>query len=121
MAGGRWPCQKPPWGRLTAVNTVTGDVAWQVPLGITEQLPPEKQRTGRPLLAGPIVTAGGIAFIASTDDNRFRAIDVKSGAELWESRLERRGNANPITYQGSNGKQYVAVAATDTLVVYALP
>ena len=48
-------------------------------------------------------------------------IDMTSGAELWESRLERRGNANPITYQGSNGKQYVAVAATDTLVVYALP
>ena len=34
-----WPCQKPPWGSLVAVNAATGDFAWRVPLGITEQLP----------------------------------------------------------------------------------
>ena len=73
------------------------------------------------MLAGPIVTAGGVVFIASTDDNRFRALDVKTGKELWVTKLERRGNADPITYQGRNGKQYVAVVATDTVVVYALP
>jgi len=120
MSGGNWPCQKPPWGRLTAVNASTGDIAWQVRLGITEQLPQGKQNTGRPALAGPIVTAGGVLFVASTDDNRFRALDVKTGKELWVTRLERRGNANPITYQGRNGKQYVAVVATDTLAAYAL-
>jgi quinoprotein glucose dehydrogenase len=120
LAGASWPCQKPPWGRLTAVNASTGDIAWQVPLGITEQLPEGKQRTGRPALAGPVVTAGGVVFVASTDDNRFRALDAKTGTELWVTRLERRGNANPITYQGKNGKQYVAVVATDMLVVYAL-
>jgi len=116
-----WPCQKPPWGRLTAVDTTTGDVAWQIPLGITEQLPAEKQRTGRPALAGPIVTAGGVLFVAATDDNRFRALDSKTGRELWVAMLEKRGNADPITYQGRSGKQYVAVVATDTLAVYALP
>ena len=116
-----WPCQKPPWGRLTAINTSTGEFAWQVPLGITDQLPPEKQHTGRPLLAGPIVTASGLVFIASTDDNRFRALDVKTGKELWATRLERRGNADPITYRGRNGRQYVAVVATDSVLAYALP
>ncbi len=116
-----WPCQKPPWGRLTAVNASTGDIAWQRPLGITEQLPEGKQNTGRPALAGPIVTGGGVLFIASTDDNRFRAFDVTSGKELWVTRLERRGNADPITYQGKNGKQYVAVVAIDTVAAYALP
>ncbi len=116
-----WPCQKPPWGRLTAVNASTGDIAWQRPLGITDQLPADKQNTGRPVLAGPIVTASGLLFIASTDDNRFRALDAKTGKELWVARLERRGNADPITYQGRNGKQYVAVVATETLAVYALP
>lgn len=121
MFGSRWPCQKPPWGRLIAVDVSSGDVAWQVPLGITEQLPAARQRTGRPLLAGPIVTAGGVVFIASTDDNRFRALDAKTGAELWVATLARRGNADPISYQGRNGKQFVAVAATDTLMVYALP
>jgi quinoprotein glucose dehydrogenase len=116
-----WPCQKPPWGRLTGINSSTGDIAWQVPLGITDQLPADKQKTGRPALAGPIVTASGLLFIASTDDNRFRAIDAKNGKELWVTKLEKRGNANPITYQGKNGKQYVAVVATDTLVVFAVP
>jgi quinoprotein glucose dehydrogenase len=116
-----WPCQKPPWGRLTAINSSTGDIAWQIPLGITEQLPTDRQNTGRPALAGPIVTASGLLFIASTDDNRFRAFDLKNGKQLWVAKLERRGNANPITYQGKNGKQYVAVVATDTLMAYSLP
>lgn len=116
-----WPCQKPPWGRMTAINTTTGDVAWQIPLGITEQLPEAKQRTGRPALAGPIVTAGGVLFVAATDDDRFRALDAKTGRELWLTKLERRGNADPMTYQGSNGRQYVAIVATDMLAVYALP
>src|SRR5262245_26817087 len=116
-----WPCQKPPWGRMTAIDMTTGDIAWQVPLGITEQLPEAKQRTGRPALAGPIVTAGGVLFVAATDDNRFRALDARTGKELWVTTLERRGNADPITYQGRNGKQYVAIVATDTLAVYALP
>jgi quinoprotein glucose dehydrogenase len=121
MPGGSWPCQKPPWGRLLAVNTTTGDFAWQHTLGITEQLPADKQNTGRPVLAGPIVTASGLIFIGSTDDNRFRALDTRSGRELWVAKLERRGNADPITYADRNGKQYVAIVATDTLVVYTLP
>lgn len=116
-----WPCQKPPWGRLTAVNAATGDIAWQMPLGITEQLPEGKQNTGRPALAGAIVTGAGVLFIASTDDNRFRALDLKTGRQLWVTRLERRGNANPITYRAKTGKQYVAIVATDTLAAYALP
>jgi quinoprotein glucose dehydrogenase len=116
-----WPCQKPPWGRLTAVNASTGDIAWQMPLGITDQLPIDRQKTGRPVLAGAIVTAGGVLFIASTDDNRFRALEARTGRELWVTRLERRGNADPMTYRGRNGKQYVAVVATDAVMVYTLP
>lgn len=116
-----WPCQRPPWGRLTAVNAATGDIAWQVPLGITEALPAGRQNTGRPVLAGAITTATGLLFIASTDDNRFRALDTKTGRELWVVTLEKRGNANPLTWQAGRGKQYVGIVATDTLAVYALP
>jgi len=119
--GAAWPCQKPPWGRLTAVNTATGDFAWQIPLGITEGLPEARQNTGRPSLAGPIVTGGVVLLVGSTDDNRFRALDVRTGRQLWVTKLERRANANPITYQGRDGKQYVAIVATDRLVVFALP
>jgi glucose dehydrogenase len=119
--GSPWPCQKPPWGRLIAVNPSTGDFAWQVPLGVTEGLPEGKQRTGRPAMAGAMVTAGGVLFVASTDDNRFRAFDAATGKELWSAKLDRRGNANPLTYQDGTGKQFIAVTATDTLVVYSLP
>jgi quinoprotein glucose dehydrogenase len=121
IGGVAWPCQKPPWGRLTAVNTTTGDFAWQIPLGTTEGLPEGKQNTGRPALAGAIVTAGGVLFVGSTDDNRFRAIEAKTGRQLWVTKLDRRANADPITYEGKDGRQYVAIVATDALVAFALP
>ncbi len=121
VGGVAWPCQKRPWGRLTAVNTATGDFAWQIPLGITEGLPEGKQNTGRPALAGAIVTGGGVLFVGSTDDNCFRAIAVKTGQQLWAVRLDRRANASPMTFQGASGKQYVGIVASDTLSVFALP
>lgn len=115
------PCQKPPWARLAAVNANTGDIVWQVPLGLTEALPQGKQRTGNSGSAGPTVTAGGLVFIGATNDNRFRAFESKTGKELWVTRLERSGNANPISYQGPSGKQYISIVASDTLVTFALP
>ena len=121
MGGVAWPCQKPPWGRLTAVNTATGDFAWQIPLGITEGLPEGKQNTGRPALAGAIVTAGGVLFVGATDDNHFRAFDAKTGKQVWVTKLDRRANADPMTYRGRDGKQYVVIAATDSLYAFSLP
>ncbi len=121
MGDSRWPCQKPPWGRLTAVDAATGEVAWERPIGITEGLPPERQNTGRPGRAAAIVTGGGLLFVASTDDDRFRALDAATGNELWVDRLERMGNANPLTYQGTDGRQYVGIVATDVLLAYRLP
>jgi quinoprotein glucose dehydrogenase len=121
MGDARWPCQKPPWGRLTAVDASTGDIVWQRPLGITEQLPQDRQNTGRPGRAAAIVTASGLLFVASTDDNRLRALEAATGRELWATELDRRGNANPMTYLGVDGRQYVVVVATDAVVAYRLP
>ena len=115
------PCQRPPWGRLTAVDAATGDIAWQETLGVTDQLPEGRQATGRPIRAGAITTASGVLFVAGTDDSRLRAFNAATGAELWTARLNAPGNANPITYQDAAGTQYVAIAATDTLVTFALP
>ena len=68
-----WPCQKPPWGHLVAVNAATGDIAWKVPLGITSELTAGKQATGRLNMGGPITTASGLVFIGASNDWRFRA------------------------------------------------
>ncbi|HTR46869.1 MAG TPA: pyrroloquinoline quinone-dependent dehydrogenase [Verrucomicrobiae bacterium] len=126
---GNWPCQKPPWESLSAVNVNTGEIVWQVPLGITEELPEAKQHTGRAgAFAGPIATAGGVVFIGATSDNRFRAFDSKTGKELWVTKLPYTATAVPITYQGKSGKQYVAIMAatggqgtSQSLMVFALP
>jgi quinoprotein glucose dehydrogenase len=106
------PCQQPPWGNLTAVNVNTGEFAWRVPLGVTDSLPPEKQKTGRPGNGGTIATAGGLVFVGATDDSRFRAFDAKTGKELWTFKLPAAAQATPMTYEGRDGKQYVVIAST---------
>jgi quinoprotein glucose dehydrogenase len=125
------PCQQPPWGELTAVNVNTGEIAWKVPLGVTDSLPEGKQNTGRPGNGGTIVTAAGLLFVGATDDARFRAFDAKTGKELWTVKLPGAAEATPITYQGRDGKQYVVITATgggffnnpvtgDSVIAYAL-
>jgi len=121
IGGMSLPCQEPPWSHLTAVDSQTGEIAWRMPLGVTETLPAENQNTGRPGRASALITETDLLFIASTDDNRIRALRASTGEQLWESLLPNRGNANPMTYAGANGKQFLAIAATDELLVYALP
>jgi glucose dehydrogenase len=106
-----WPCNKPPWGSLVAVDAATGEIAWRVPLGITEELGEKKQHTGRLNIGGPITTASGLIFIGASNDRRFRAFDSKTGKELWSARLPASAHSVPITYLGRDGRQYVAVVA----------
>jgi len=118
---GSLPCYRPPWSRLVALDANTGEIAWQTTLGITEALPPGKQLTGGSGNAGPTATAGGLVFVGATNDRRFRAFDAANGQELWSVKLDANVNANPMTYEGNDGKQYVAVVVNDTLVAFALP
>jgi quinoprotein glucose dehydrogenase len=118
---GSLPCFRPPWSRLVAIDASSGEVAWETTLGISEQLPPEKQLTGSIGSAGPSVTAGGVVFVGGTSDRRFRAFDSTTGRQLWEVALESNVGANPMTYLGRDGKQYVATVAGDQLVAFALP
>ncbi len=125
-------CQQPPWGQLTAVNVHTGEFAWRSVLGVTDNLPPEKQKTGRPGNGGSIATAGGLVFIGATDDSRFRAFDAKTGHELWTVKLGAAAHAVPSTYLGRDGRQYVVITSTgggyleapvtdDSITAFALP
>ena len=130
------PCSAPPWGLLTAVDMNKGTIQWQVPLGSmqnfggkhAQDIPP-----GSISLGGPIVTAGGIVFIAGTTDSYIRGFDIETGKELWKAQLPTSANATPMTYQlRSNGKQYLVIAAGghpkiteeklgDALVAFTLP
>ena len=125
------PCQQPPWGELAAVNVNTGQIAWKVPLGVTDSLPEGKQNTGRPGNGGTIATAAGLVFVGATDDARFRAFDSKTGKELWTVKLTGAAEATPMTFEGRDGKQYVVITSTgggffnnpvtdDTIVAFAL-
>jgi glucose dehydrogenase len=109
----KWPCQTPPWGEILAVNVNTGDIAWREPLGSFEELDAlGVPKTGTPEpRGGAITTAGGVLFIGAAIDRRFRALDAKTGKELWVANLAESAKATPITYQGKNGKQYVAIVA----------
>ena len=118
--GAQAPCYRPPWGQLTAVDATSGQIKWQVPLGVIEELPEGKQLVGNSGSAGPTVTAGGLVFVGATNDKRFRAFDAASGQQLWEARLGNSANANPMSYRGQSGKQYVAINAGGTIVAYGL-
>jgi membrane-bound PQQ-dependent dehydrogenase (glucose/quinate/shikimate family) len=127
------PCAPPPWGTLTAVDMTAGTIRWQVPLG---SLAPGKPvvPVGAPSLGGPIVTAGGLVFIAGTMiDPSLRAFDVETGKEIWKAKLPTSGGATPMTYQTrKDGKQFVVIAAgghrgvteepqDDSIVAFTLP
>ena len=124
-------CQNGPWGQLVAVNVNTGRIVWRSPHGVSDNLPAEKQNTGRPSIGGPVTTASGVTFIAASDDSRFRAYDSRTGREIWTYKLPSSAHTNPITYSVV-GRQYGAIVSTgggflgtpiesDQLTVFALP
>ncbi len=128
------PCTSPPWSTLVGVDLAAGEIRWSVPLGTIDKLAPvplPSLRWGAPVAGGPIVTAGGLVFIGATGDERLRAFDTETGAELWSTPLPTSAHASPMTYE-RNGRQYVVIAAgshmfinprtiDDYLVAYALP
>ncbi|MGH8399022.1 MAG: pyrroloquinoline quinone-dependent dehydrogenase, partial [Gammaproteobacteria bacterium] len=89
------PCIKPPWGQLAAVDMETGQIKWQVPLGNAVL---NHWNLGVPNIGGPIVTAGGVVFIAATMDDDIRAFDLNTGKMLWQYHLPAGGQATPMTY-----------------------
>jgi len=105
-----YPGIKPPWGTLNAVDLTTGKLLWKVPVGEYPELTKKGiPVTGTELYGGPLVTKGGLVFIAATKDEKIRAFDKKTGKVLWEAKLPAAGYATPATY-AIDGKQYVVIA-----------
>lgn len=127
------PCNRPPWGVLTAIDMRTGKKRWEVPLGNLRDLAPFPLwlELGVPNSGGSLVTASGLTFIGATTDSYIRAFNTETGEELWRERLPAGGHATPMTYQLSDGRQFVVIAAGgneymrsrlgDAIVAYALP
>lgn len=124
------PALSPPWGTLNAIDLNSGATVWSIPLGEDDSL---KTKIGVPTgtenYGGPVVTAGGVLFIAATRDGMFRAFNKRTGKLLWETRLPAAGFATPATYS-LNGRQYVVIAcgggklrthSGDSYVAFALP
>jgi quinoprotein glucose dehydrogenase len=127
------PCQAPPWGYVAGANLATGEIAWRHKNGTIQDagpvpLPPLK--LGVPGIGGPIITAGGVAFLAATIDDYLRAYDLDTGTQLWSHRLPAGGQSTPMTYS-VGGRQYVVqvagghgsigTTAGDYVIAYTLP
>jgi quinoprotein glucose dehydrogenase len=124
------PAISPPWGSLNAINLKTGKLLWKVPLGEYPELkkkgvPP----TGTENYGGPVVTAGGLVFIAGTPDKMFRAFNKMNGKLVWSYELPFAAFATPAMYKIGD-KQFITIAcgggklkstSGDAYVTFAIP
>ncbi len=131
------PCQKPPFGTLSAIDMKTQKIVWQVPVGTVQDTGPmgikmhAKMPVGMPTLGGTLATQGGLVFIAGTQDYYLRAFDSSTGKEVWKARLPVGSQGGPMSYVSpKNGKQYILISAGgarqspdrgDYVIAYALP
>ncbi|MFT7033205.1 MAG: quinoprotein glucose dehydrogenase [Cyclobacteriaceae bacterium] len=126
-----YPGIKPPWGSLCALDLVSGEIDWKIPLGEY----PELTRRGlsptvTQLFGGGVLTAGDLIFIGASQDEKFRAIDKNNGEILWEYKLSAGGYATPSVYAiagvqfiviGAGGGGLQATRSGDTYTAFRLP
>jgi quinoprotein glucose dehydrogenase len=106
------PCMAPPWGYVAGADLRTGAEVYRHPNGTVEDMTPLPLpfKVGVPGIGGPIITAGGVAFLGAAVDDYLRGYDLTTGAELWRARLPAGGQSTPMTY-AVDGKQYVIIVA----------
>ncbi|GJL34111.1 quinate dehydrogenase [Enterobacter hormaechei] len=131
------PCQKPPFGTMSAIDLTSGKIVWQVPVGTVQDTGPLGVRmhmpipVGMPTLGASLSTQSGLLFFAGTQDFYLRAFDTATGKEIWKDRLPVGSQSGPMTYVSpKTGKQYIVINAGgarqspdrgDYIIAYALP
>ena len=129
-------CKEPPYGGIRAIDLTTGETLWDKPFGTARKNGPFGLPTmlpfdiGTPNNGGAVLTAGGLIFIAAATDDIFRAIDIDSGATLWQTDLPAGGQSNPFMFE-VDGKQFVGLMTGghhfmetpigDQVIAWALP
>ena len=107
------PCNKPPWGKLVAVDLASQEILWDQPLGTIQDLAPgmvPNLNLGIPNMGGPMLTASGLLVIGAAAEHTLRIFDTETGDLLWDARLPVAAVATPMSYE-VDGEQYIAIAA----------
>lgn len=127
------PCQAPPWGYVAGADLRTGKIAYKHRNGTVYDMTPLPLplKVGVPGIGGPMITAGGVAFLGAAVDDYLRAYDVTSGKQIWRARLPAGGQSTPMTYTVADGRQFVVIVAGghgsvgtkpgDYVMAYTLP
>jgi quinoprotein glucose dehydrogenase len=109
--GGAMTAAAPPWSEMVKYDLNTGDIVWRIPTGVQEA-PPEyniPNNTGVQFPRNaPLVTAGGLIFLAIGPERKVHAYDRATGKELWQHSLPNGSEGMPATYQ-VNGRQFVVL------------
>lgn len=100
------PCNRPPWGRLVAVDLARGGIAWSASTASGAA-----DRLGLSGYGPALATASGLVFHAGTRVPIMRVHDADTGRLLTTFELPAGLHAGPITYQlRPGGRQYIVVA-----------
>jgi quinoprotein glucose dehydrogenase len=129
-------CKEPPYGGIRAIDLATGETLWDRPFGTARRNGPFGIPSllpfdiGTPNNGGPVITAGGLIFVAATTDDLIHAIDIRTGETVWTDSLPGGGQTTPMVYE-AGGQQFVVIAPgghhfmetpiSDAVVAYALP
>jgi len=100
----------PPWSTIVAYDMQTGTKLYEIPNG--DMMPLARQGitgTGaQTTRGGPVTTAGGLLFVGTASDRKFRARDASTGHTLWEYDLPAATEGVPAVYE-VDGRQYIVI------------
>jgi len=109
--GGSMAATAPPWSEMVKYDLNTGDVVWRIPTGVQEAPPeygiPDDTGVQFPRNA-PLVTGGGLVFLAVGPERKIHAYDRDTGRELWVHDLPNGAEGMMATYE-VNGRQFVVL------------
>ena len=105
-APARGPNDPAPGAGVKALDPETGKMVWDFKLAQGS------------LNNGVMATAGGVLFASSVQGD-FLALDAVTGKELWRSHTRDTMRASPMSF-AVDGKQYIAVAADDTIFCFGI-